>query len=162
MKLNLGCGDAQLEGFVNLDKRWGWCFEDGLGQYADGSIEAITESHALMYLLEPEWPAIFAEMARVLEPGGVVRITEDDTVNPLGHRFGGRRPVRGAYVCPCPCSAELVIRHLEQAGLVAGLVAPGETAWRDTSLIQQLHGQPPDVFHVEGVKPGGAAQRPSL
>lgn len=152
-KLNLGCGDAKLDGFVNLDERWGWRFQDGLPNYPDGSVEAITESHALMYVPEEEWPAIFEEFARVLAPGGVIRITGDATDNPLSRRFGGRRPVGRAVTCATPCSAALAIRHLQAVGIPAREVDPDETAFSDLSLIQQLHWAPPHVFHVEGVKP---------
>ena len=56
MRLNLGCGEEHLiDGFVNLDARTGWHFEDGL-PYPDGSVEAITISHALMYVPLSAWP----------------------------------------------------------------------------------------------------------
>ncbi len=88
MKLNLGSGAHPLEGFVNLDKQNGWTFEQGLW-YSDRSVEAITISHALMYVPLAEWPRVFTELARVLVPGGIVRITEDATNDPESERYGG-------------------------------------------------------------------------
>jgi LmbE family N-acetylglucosaminyl deacetylase len=49
-------------------------------------------------------------------------------------------------------SAAKTVAMLERSGLAAREVAPEETGYRDQSLIQHLHGNPPDVFHVEGVR----------
>lgn len=153
LKLNLAAGARPLDGFHNLDKADGWLFEDRL-PYPDGSVDAVTESHGLMYVLVEDWPHVFAECARVLRPGGVLRITEDWTDNPGSQRFGGRRPMRSAYVCPCPATPALVTSHMAGAGLVrARQVEPESTRWHDKSLIQQWHGSPPHVFHAEGTKP---------
>lgn len=143
MKLNLGAGAHLLDGFENLDRPWR--MEDGL-PYPDGSVEAITISCALMYVPIGAWPAVFAEFARVLEPGGFLRITEEDNENPKSRRFGGRRS--DTRVWP-----QRVIDHAEAAGLTAAKVTPRRTAFRDKSLIQEHHGKPPTVFHVEAVKP---------
>src|SRR3989344_639427 len=87
IKLNLGCKHRKLEGFDNLDKIFGWYFQDGLPQYASGSVGGITISHALMFLTESEIETFMKEMWRVLKVGGVVRITEDDTENPLSDTY---------------------------------------------------------------------------
>ena len=104
MRLNLGCGEEHLiSGFENLDARNGWRFEDGL-PYPDGSVEAITISHALYLVPLADWPAAFAEFARVLKPGGVIRITEDDATNPASSRFGGWRGSESAIHSTWPCA----------------------------------------------------------
>lgn len=152
--LNLGCGTpdteswAPIEGCVNLDRSLGWRFEDGLGAYATGSIDGITVSHALMYVELADWPAVFAEFARVLRDGGVVRITEDETQDTRSPRHGGWRGSQPAITLTFP---ELVKAYLRAAGLVAHDCDPGETRG-DPRLVQHLHGDPPDVFHVEGVR----------
>jgi len=143
--LNLGSGACELEGFVNLDRHHGWRFEDGL-DYPGGSVDGITISHALMYVHERDWPGVFGEFARVLVPGGVVRVTEDSTDDPASERFGGYHD----YVTLT--TPALVRRHMEAVGLQVRDVAPNETRYRDDSLIQRLHGEPPKVFHIEGVK----------
>lgn len=154
VKLNLGCGPAVLDGFENLDAATGWRFEDGL-PYADATVAVITISHALMYVPLAEWPAVFADLARVLEPGGIVRVTEDDTEEPESERFGGWHD---AITLTAP---ELVMGHLADAGLAAFRVGMDETLFRDRSLIQQLHGAPPKVFAVEGRKLDGEVRKPS-
>lgn len=146
LRLNLAGGINPIDGYVNLDKSTGWMFEDGLDPYPDGSVEAITISHALMYVPLTQWPFVFSELARVLQPGGTIRITEDAIAGP-----GSSRPVirPRAAVATTP---ELLVEHLTAAALDPGLRAADETGFSDTSLIQQNYGLPPDVFHVEAVK----------
>lgn len=148
LKLNLGGGINPLAGFVNLDKSSGWRFEDGLGCYPDGSVAAITVSHTLMYVQLQYWPWCFAEMARVLAAGGVLRITEDAIGAP-----GSSRPrIRpGAAVAT---SLELVLEQLAGAGLDAREVSVETTRWRDRTLMQTNYGDAPDVFFAEGLKRG--------
>lgn len=153
MKLNLGSGRYPLDGFENLNEPgtpWSagaipWRAEDGL-PYPDGSVEAVTVSHLLMYLDRDAWPALFAEIARVLEPGGVVRVTEDEMVSTASARQGlqpGARSQTDVYG---------VTGQLALAGLAPYWRTPTSTVYRDASLIQTHHGDPPDVFHVEGHK----------
>lgn len=153
--LNLGSGPYVIEGFVNLDKKRGWTFESGLTQYGDGDVAAITISHALLYVPLGDWMFVFSEFARVLEPGGVVRITEDATDDPGSRRFGGYKGdgYEGDQPAVTLTTVALVRRHLVQAGLAAIHVDGVTTAFRDRRIIQRLHGNPPDVFHIEGVKP---------
>ena len=147
LRLNLGGGLNPIDGFVNLDKTNGWLFESGLPDYPDGSVEAVTESHALMYVDEDVWPFVFGEIARVLRPGGTVRITEDAIGEP-----GSGRPVirKRAKVAT---DTNLIMRHLYEAGLNPRKVEPNETYFVDRSLIQCNYGDPPDVTHVEATKP---------
>lgn len=162
-RLNLGCGTPTtrswhpIDGMINLDKSLGWRFEDGLGDFIDGSVAGITISHALMYVDEQDWPAVFAEFARVLQPGGVVRITEDDAVNPVSIRYGGWK---GSEPAVTLTSAALVRRHLERAGLVAHDVDQSSTRYADGSLLQAQHGEAPHVFFIEGVRGNGVLFAP--
>lgn len=150
--LNLGCGnpDARswhpIEGADNRDKSLGWRFEDGLPDCADGSVDGITVSHALMYVAIADWPFVFAEFARVLGDGGVVRITEDDTSDTRSRTYktGWHDAVTLTY--PAMVKAEL-----ERAGLIACDVY-ADSSQGHASLIQQQHGDPPHVFFVEGVR----------
>lgn len=144
LRLNLGGGINPIAGYVNLDKSNGWMFEDGLEAFPAGSVEAITISHVLMYVPIDRWRGVFAELARVLQPGGTIRITEDA----IGCPGSGRPIIRPrAAVATTP---QLVLDHLAAAGTRAALVDPDETGFVDRSLIQQNYGSPPDVFHVEG------------
>lgn len=146
MRLNLGCGAHMLDGFVNLDASNGWRFEDGFPSYEKGCVDAVTISHALMYVPIEDWPAVFAELARVTATDGVIRITEDSTGDPASERFGGH------HDAVTLTTSALVVEHLETAGFVAAEIEPGRTRYRDRSLIQRWHGDPPKVFFVEGVR----------
>ena len=146
-RLNLGCGPHLIDGFDNLNPPE-WRFEDGLGDYADGSVEGITCSHTWMMVPLEAWPAAFAEIARVLEPGGIVRFTEDATDDPESERFVGW------HDAVTLTSRKLIGKHLRAARLtvVRGIDAD-TTAFTDRTLIQTHHGPEPKVFHVEGRKP---------
>ncbi len=145
VKLNLGSGAHPLGGFVNLDKDSGWQFEDGL-RYKTSSVAAVTVSHSLMYVDIDNWRFVFAEIKRVLKRNGVVRVTEDDAISPDSARYGG---FHDAVTLTSP---HLVLQHMRDVGLEAQVVGPGETLFKDETLIQQWHGAPPKVFFVEGVK----------
>lgn len=142
MKLNLGCGPRRLDGFVNLDLKDGWSFQDGLGDFDDATVDGITVSHALMYVPIADWPVVFAECARVLKPGGVMRVTEDATDDRRSDRFGGWRDAVTLT------SRSLVKTHME----IAGLEVSRKRKPTDGSLVQAWHGVPPKVFAVEGLK----------
>lgn len=163
LRLNLGCGTPTtrswhpIDGMMNLDKSLGWRFEEGLPEFVDRGVAAITVSHALMYVSESDWRGFFAECARVLEPGGVIRITEDVTDDPRSSRHGGWR---GSEPAVTLTSAALVRRHMAAAGLVVHDVDSGTTHYRDTSLIQAQHGAPPHVFFIEGVRQVGVVFAP--
>lgn len=145
MKLNLGSGPAPLDGFENLDLPE-WRFEDGL-PYPDGSVEGISVSHAAMYVPIDSWPYIFSECARVLEPGGILRVTEDSTDDPESERFGGWHD---AVTLTSPA---LVRKHMRAAGLKVTKRDGDTTGFRDDSLLQSWHGGAPKVFFLEGRKP---------
>ncbi len=155
LRLNLGCGTKgtrswhPIDGFVNLDKSMGWRFEDGLGDFADRSVAGISISHTLMYVAEEDWPRVFREFARVLTDDGVVRITEDSTRDRASSRFGGWKGSEPAVTLTSP---ELVLEHLERAGLQVHQVAVDTTRYIDRSLMQAQHGPAPHVFFCEGVR----------
>lgn len=155
LRLNLGCGTPDtrswhpMPGMVNLDKSLGWRFEDGLGEFVAGSVAGITVSHSLMYVALDRWPYVFGEFARVLSPGGVLRITEDDAISPASSRVGGWR---GSDPAVTLTDAALVRRHMERAGLTIFDVTAETTRFADRSLCQAQHGAPPEVFFIEGVR----------
>ncbi len=146
LRLNLGCGPHLLDGFENLDPATGWRFEDGL-PYPDGSVEGISISHSLHRLPLAAWPAAFAEIARVLEPGGIVRVTDDDREHPESPRRTD--PWHEAVAATGP---EVVRVHLRAAGLKTRLWTATMTGFRDDSLLQAWHGLEPKVFFLEGKK----------
>ncbi len=147
MKLNLGAGPKQLDGFVNLDSGEGWLFQDGLHDYPGSSIEAVSSSHSLMYLPLSEWPPLFAEVFRVLDSGGVFRVTEDNTEDPESERFGGWHD---AVTLTGPT---VVREHMKAVGLKVRKHSATSTGFNDKSLLQAWHGEEPKVFFLEGRKP---------
>lgn len=153
LRLNLGCGNPDaaswhpMPGLVNLDASLGWRFEDGLRDFADRSVAGITISHALMYVAAADWPKVLDECARVLEPGGVLRITEDDTANPASRTYP--KGWRDAVTLTSPRQTRAA---LEAAGFTVHDVDEHTTRYRDPSLMQSQHGPRPHVFYVEGVR----------
>ncbi len=145
LKLNLGAGPHLLDGFVNLGPP-DWRFENGL-DYDDDAVEAITASHSFMYLPLAMWTPFLQVCFRVLEPGGIIRVTEDNTEDPASERYGGWHD---AATLTGPVMAR---EHLKAAGFRVRKHAADTTGFRDRSLCQAWHGQPPKVFFVEGRKP---------
>lgn len=156
IKLNLGCGRHQLLGFDNLDKQMGWCFQDGLPQYANESIRAITVSHALMFLDDAEFGIFIREIWRVLKSGGVVRITEDDTENPLSDTYltGWKQnyPKEWGRDARCLTGPKMVRKVLEGAGFKVYDVDENTTHFCDKSLMQNYHRGRPRCFFIEGIR----------
>lgn len=147
VKLNLGSGRYPLDGFENLNEPE-WKAENGL-PYSDGTVEAITVSHMLMYLDDLALAVLLDDCYRVLEPLGVLRITEDETLDPNSRRKGGQpNAVRQTSWTEMP-------GRLHAAGFTTVYhVLASTTYWKDDSLIQQFHGGTPDVFHMEAIKGG--------
>lgn len=149
IKLNLGCKRRKLSGFDNLDKIYGWLFQDGLPQYADGTVDGITISHAIMFLTVPELKTFMKEAWRVLKTGGVIRITEDDTENPSSDMYGTGCIASGPR---CLTGPKMMREILEEAGFKAYDVDRKTTHFYDESLMQAYRGGPPKRFFIEGVK----------
>lgn len=137
IRLNLGSGIISIPNFINIDEVDGWKFEDGLPFIKDGWVEAITISHALTYVDEKEYPAIFSEFNRVLRIGGVVRITDNTPENP----FPGILTI---------LSTEKLSKYLEEAGFQVKVCNKRHTHFKHPNIIQAHHGE--GVFFIEGIK----------
>ncbi len=136
-----------MEGFVNLDQATnGWRFEHGL-DYPDASVDAVTISHSLMYVAESRLPDVFADIYRVLVPGGVFRVTEDNTEDEASERYGG-------WVDAVTLTGPVMMRQLlKDAGFSVRKQKADTTGYTDQSLLQTWHGREPKVFFLEGRKP---------
>ncbi|HWW77720.1 MAG TPA: methyltransferase domain-containing protein [Pyrinomonadaceae bacterium] len=81
--VNLGCGPAPLEGWVNLDIARGprvdvvWDLRRGL-PFGDGSCEAVFGEHVIEHLSREDAGRLAAECLRVLRAGGVLRLSTPD------------------------------------------------------------------------------------
>jgi predicted SAM-dependent methyltransferase len=169
-KLNLGCGGFPKEEFINLDIRGDldrifrerdphlhyiikqWDLRSGLKDYQDNSIDAITESHTLMYLKVEEYNEIFKEIYRVLKIDGVLRITEDNCERPYEELKKDSLPWGNPDSVTGP---RMMRKELSKVFVHIYDMQPEETMFIDKSLIQNLHGTPPRVFHIEAIKRRG-------
>ena len=82
VRLNIGCGNYYLDGWVNIDKDTNvkadeyYDISEGL-KNKDNSVDEILLSHVLMYFTEKEVRSVLKECYRVLKKEGRLRITED-------------------------------------------------------------------------------------
>ncbi len=76
-KLNIGAGDTVIEGFTPIDRKLGIEAYPLVG-YEDNSVEEIRASHILEHFTFERVPLVLAEWARVLKPGGRMRIAVPD------------------------------------------------------------------------------------
>jgi len=84
LKLNLGCGDAILKGWENLDiekrakngiKPWEW---NQTLPYPDESATTVLIQHSLQHCNPDDYDRNFQEIKRVIEPGGTIIVKEAD------------------------------------------------------------------------------------
>lgn len=76
VKLNIGAGDTVIDGFTPIDRKFGQ--EAFPLQYADDSVDEIRASHILEHFTFREAADALKEWARVLRPGGRLRIAVPD------------------------------------------------------------------------------------
>ncbi len=80
-KVHIGCGANVLPNWDNLDMEatgaTKWCCPDPL-PYADNSVDAIYSQHFWEHVPLDQGEFLLRECARVLKPGGVIRISTPD------------------------------------------------------------------------------------
>ena len=109
-KLHLGCGKVRLPGYINYDAQAGPAV-DQVGDIKkfdipDASVDMIYSSAVIEHVGRHEWKAVLAEWARVLKPGGLLRLSTMDFAacateylehgnlsNLLGLLIGGQKDV---------------------------------------------------------------------
>lgn len=81
-KLNLGCGDKPLEGFINVDLFEQACVDEVFSldeiPYADHSVDEIVSVHSLEHIPRPRAEQAIKEWARVLKKGGKLSLKVPD------------------------------------------------------------------------------------
>lgn len=81
--VNFGCGPNALQGWVNLDVARGegidivWDLRHGL-PFADGSCAALFGEHVIEHVPKEAAEKLLRECHRVLQPGGVLRLSTPD------------------------------------------------------------------------------------
>lgn len=90
LKLNLGCGDKRMAGFVGVDA---YGYPDVVHDlntfpypWDDNSVDEIQMHHALEHI--PNWWGAFVECARILKPGGKfeIRVPDESSKTALTYR----------------------------------------------------------------------------
>jgi len=79
MKLNLGCSDRRIEGYINIDCRYqpGVDKIDNVGLlrlYEDNSVDVIYACHVLEHFGRHEYKAVLQRWYTILKPGGILRL----------------------------------------------------------------------------------------
>ena len=79
IKLNLGCGETYLAGYLNVDNRLGpgvdlICDVFNKLPFEDNSVESILAAHILEHVSHSKSKIVLEEWYRVLKPGGNIRI----------------------------------------------------------------------------------------
>ena len=123
LKLHLGCGPVHLDDFINIDIApaplamnvlWGLPFDDG-------TVATVYLSHLLEHLFYPtDVMALFAEIYRVLAPGGVVRVVVPDIAKCLAAYARGDQAffaARRENFSWWPADASLLENFLTYAGV---------------------------------------------
>lgn len=97
--INLGCGSSALEGWVNVDIARGpsidvvWDLRQGL-PFADGSCAAIFSEHVIEHVTKEDGLKLLRECHRVLQRGGVLRLSTPDAEKYLRSYAGDREFLR--------------------------------------------------------------------
>ncbi len=164
-KINWGAGNYPIkaDGWLNLDVKGtyqGW--ERGLGAkfnkigdltkypylFDTNSVFCITISHTLNQV--PDHESIFKEFYRILVPGGVLRITDDDNENPKSKYYV---PHEHTVTKMIPSK---IIKQLEKVGFsIVSITDSKNTLFDDRNIIVDNHPtskEGVDKFFIEAVK----------
>ena len=77
MRLNLGCGKLELDGYTNIDIANGDAAYP-LPDIESGTCDEVRASHLLEHFRQEEVAAVLGEWVRVLKPGGVLKVAVPD------------------------------------------------------------------------------------
>ncbi len=82
IKLHLGCGRIRLPGYINVDIQDGPAVDRVADLRAlpwdDASVDMVYSCAAIEHLGRHEWVGVLKEWARVLKPGGLLRLSTAD------------------------------------------------------------------------------------
>lgn len=81
-RLHLGCGKIRLPGYINVDIQEGPAVDRVADLRAlpweDGSVDMVYSCAAIEHFGRREWIGVLREWARVLKPGGLLRLSTAD------------------------------------------------------------------------------------
>jgi SAM-dependent methyltransferase len=87
--LNLGSGNAPIEGATNLDRPdWNAPY---LLEYQSGTVESVHMHHFLEHLDADDARQMLIECERVLKPGGVIYLTVPHAMSAIGYQAPDHR-----------------------------------------------------------------------
>lgn len=161
MRLNLGAGDTNIEGFTALDQQQG--HEIFPLPYPDQSVEEIRASHVLEHFPHQQVPSIVKDWTRALKPGGKLRIAVPNFAWIVEQYVnGGQVPVQG-YVMGGQVNGHDYHKAIFDEGSLRQLMAANGLIeikhWR--SEIEDCAALPVSL-NLVGIKPvnGATATRP--
>lgn len=178
LNLHLGSGFEYKAGWVNIDRApirvdVPWHLADGI-PFADASADAVFHEHLLEHLTLPQGEGLLRETLRVLRPGGVLRIGVPDA-GAVVQSYAGNAGPEWALSAPTPMIAvqRLFYDHGHRAmydGQTLTLLfrAVGFAEVRRCAFGESRLSPVPDTparrdgtLYVEGIRPGGALERPA-
>ncbi|MFN0084181.1 MAG: class I SAM-dependent methyltransferase [Blastocatellia bacterium] len=177
LRVNLGCGYRPMDGWINVDRARGpkvqivWDLERGL-PFPENCVSAIFAEHIIEHVTKEAAERLLRECHRILEPGGVLRLSTPDAEKFLRSYAGDRSFLRHPeFVRPIDSpmdrvnqmmreegqhlwsyDEELLAILLQRAGFTAIAVMPfGESAhpaMRGIDFLQRAF----ESLYIEGVK----------
>jgi predicted SAM-dependent methyltransferase len=166
MKINLGCGNRHLEGFVNVDMADNWCSKPpdvscNIAErlpFDDGVADEIHAYHVFEHFYRYEADQILMDWIRVLKPGGtlVLELPCLDKIIDIfrfviegGHELPEHLTLWGLYGDPKYANPAMVHRWCYSASELTDMLAIHGLEVTQTKA--QTH-QPLRDMRLEGVK----------
>lgn len=93
-RLNLGCGDVQLDGYENLDAKTGDCIFPLAVE--PGTVDEVRASHVLEHFPFEHVGSVLTDWAKALRPGGTMKIAVPDfEAIAKSYLEGAEMPIQG-------------------------------------------------------------------
>lgn len=137
MRIHLGCGTVEIEGFDNLDLERGDDLRRGLHAYSSNSVEVVYSNHLLEHLTYSQGEMLLREVHRVLLPGGFVRTGVPDFAK-FAESYVQGSDFNQNYLrtyCQTPSHPEQA--YFEQFGHLGGLLAMAY-GWQHKTLYDHV------------------------
>jgi len=148
IKLNIGAGDTQIDGFTPIDRKFGQ--EAYPLNYEDNTVDEIRASHILEHFSFAEASQALAEWVRVLKPGGKLRIAvpdvdkalNSDSANRLFYLMGGQTDENDFH--------KSAYDHQRLEGVMRESGLTSIQPWHSENTDTAAH---PVSLNLEGIKP---------